>query len=294
MKRILITGEESYVGTHVAAYLAQWPQAYRTDTLSVRGEDWKSASFRGYDAVLHVAGIVHQRKTKDDPQQYPLYRQVNGLLPAAVAEKARSEGVGLFLFMSTESVYGLTAKVGQTVTITRDTPLRPKDNYGKSKLEAEKLLEALAGDHFLVAILRPPMIYGRGCKGNYGSLSRLARSAPVFPRVPSRRSMLYIENFAAFVKGLIDEPQGGVFCPQDRAYVDVGEMARLIAQAHGRKLRLIPGCAWALRLLAPFVSAVNKAFGSLVYDRSLSDGRGDYWVKDLENAIAETEGEESD
>jgi len=294
MKRILITGEHSYIGMYVERYLAQWPEEYRVSTLSVRGEDWKERSFRGYDAVLHVAGIVHQSKTKDNPAQFPLYHRVNGLLSAAVGEKAKAEGVGQFLFMSTESVYGLTARVGKTVVITRDTPLLPKDNYGKSKLEAERLLQALAGEQFLVAILRPPMIYGRGCKGNYAALSRLAQSIPVFPKVKNRRSMLYIENLAAFVKLLIDHPRGGVFCPQDRDYVDVGVMARRIAQAHGKKLCLVPGFSWALRLMSPFVPAVDKAFGSLIYDRTLSDPWGPYWAKDLETAIAETEKEEAD
>lgn len=290
MKNILITGENGYIGMYVERYLSRWPERYRVSTLSVRGEKWKERSFRGYDAILHAAGIVHQSKTKDDPEQFPLYHRVNGLLSAAVAEKARAEGVRLFLFMSTESVYGLTAKVGQTVVITKDTPLEPKDNYGKSKLEAEKLLQALAGEDFLVAILRPPMIYGRGCKGNYAALSRLAQKTPVFPKVRNRRSMLYIENFAAFVKLLIDEPRGGVFCPQDREYVDVGEMARRIARVHGKKLILLPGFSWALKLLSPWVSAVDKAFGSLVYDRALSDALGPYWVRDPEAAIAETEG----
>ncbi len=289
MKKILITGCNSFIGMGVERYLAKWPEAYRVDTVSVRGEAWREASFRGYDAVLHVAGIVHQSKTKDDPEKYPLYRQVNGLLSAAVAEKAKAEGVGLFLFMSSESVYGLTAKVGQTVVITRDTPLNPTDNYGKSKLEAERLLQALAGDRFRVAILRPPIVYGRGCKGNYVTLSRLARKTPVFPKVGNRRSMLYIENLAAFIKLLIDEPRSGVFCPQDRAYVDVGVMARLIAQAHGKKLILLPGFSWALKLLSGRVKAADKAFGSLIYDRGLSDALGPYWVRDLEAAVAETE-----
>ena len=67
MKKILITGAGSYIGGSVEGYLARWPEDYQVDTLSVRGEEWKNTSFQGYDAVLHVAGIVHQKKTKDDP-----------------------------------------------------------------------------------------------------------------------------------------------------------------------------------------------------------------------------------
>lgn len=293
MKNVLITGAGSYIGTQTERYLSQWPEAYRVDTLSVRGDGWREASFRGYDAVVHVAGLVHDKRSKSDPAQWETYRRVNAVLPENVARKARAEGVRQFLFLSSESVYGLTARVGKTVVIGPDTPEHPTENYGRSKLQAEAALRELEGPEFRVAILRPPMVYGRGCKGNYAALSRLARTLPVFPKVENRRSMIYVENLSAFIKLLIDSGGRGTFWPQDQAYVDVGQLAVKIARAHGKRLCLVPGTRWALRLLSPFVGAVDKAFGSLVYDRSLSDGCGAYWVKSLDQAVWETErGEE--
>ena len=179
MKSILITGAGSYIGVSLENDLKQWLESYRVDSLDMRGSDWESHSFRGYDAVFHVAGLVHQPDSKNDPARSDLYDQVNHILAVRTAEKAKADGVGQFLFMSSESVYGLTAPIGKTVVITKDTPLHPVDNYGVSKAKAEADLQALADDAFKVAILRPPMIYGKGCKGNYVTLAKLDRKSVV-------------------------------------------------------------------------------------------------------------------
>lgn len=290
MKKILITGAASYIGTYVERYLARWPQAYQVDTIGMVDGNWRSASFRGYDAVLHVAGLVHQSKTKDDPAQWAHYKQVNTDLAIETARKARDEGVGQFLFLSSASVYGLTAALGQTVRITRDTPLAPTDNYGRSKLLAEQGLAQLETETFRLAILRPPMIYGRGCKGNYVTLAKLAKTLPAFPKVPNQRSMLYMENLANFVKLLLDDQARGIFCPQNDEYVNTSDMVQKIAQAHGRHMLLVPGFVWALHGLRHGTALVDKAFGSLCYDQDLSRYRQGYCVKNLEESILETEG----
>lgn len=290
MKRILITGADSYIGVSVENYLKRWQNRYQVDTVSLRCENWREQSFRGYDSVLHVAGIVHQAKTKDDPAQAELYDRVNHRLAVETAEKAKADGVGQFIFMSTESVYGLTAPVGRTVTITKDTPLRPVDNYGISKAKAEGGLAALGADGFRVAILRPPMIYGKGCKGNYQTLAKLAKKLPVFPLVENHRSMLYIDNLSEFIRLLVEDGAEGVFCPQNAEYVSTCDMVSRIAHANGRGILMVRGFTWALKLISPLTSLAGKAFGSLCYDRSLSDYPRDYCVKSFEESIAETEG----
>lgn len=292
MKQVLITGAGSFVGTRVQRHLEAWPEEYTVTTLDMRDGSWKDRSFSEFDVVLHVAGLVHQKKTKDDPAQAELYAQVNTVLAVETARKAKAEGVGQFIFMSTESVYGLTAPIGRTVTITKDTPLAPKDNYGISKAKAEEGIQALAGEDFRVVILRPPMIYGRGCKGNYQTMAALAGKLPVFPKVENQRSMLHIDNLAECIRLIIRDQAQGLFCPQNREYTNTSEMVRLIAMARGKRIVLIPGTAWALKLLSPLTGAVDKAFGSLCYDRSLSDYPEDYCVKSLETSILETEGVE--
>ncbi len=183
--------------------------------------------------------------------------------------------------------------MGKVAMITRDTPLKPADNYGISKLRAEEGLAPLADSAFKLAILRPPMIYGRGCKGNYQSMAKLARKLPVFPAVKNQRSMLYMENLAEFVRLLIDDEAEGLFCPQNEHYVCTSDMVSRIAHANGKGIVLIPGFSWALKLLRPVTSMVDKAFGSLCYDYELSQYPRDYWRKDLQQSVTETEAKES-
>ena len=290
MKRILITGIGSYIGSHVKAYLEQWPERYQVEMISLRTDDWRQRSFAGFDAILHAAGIVHQPKSKDDPSQAELYDRVNHLLAVEVAEKAKCEGVGQFLFLSTEAVYGIHAPMGKVMTITKDTPLHPDDNYGISKAKAEEGVVALRDDSFKVVILRPPMIYGKGCKGNYQTLSKLAKKLPVFPLVENQRSMLYIDNLCEFIRLLVEDEADGLFCPQNEEYVSTSDMVNRIAHLNGRGILMVLGFGWALKLLRPVTGMVDKAFGSLCYDRSLSDYPKNYCVKSFEESIAETEG----
>ena len=142
MKRVLIIGSHSYLGTALASYLSQWPEEYHAESLSVRDETWKNVSFQGFDAVYHTAALVHQEQAKSDPAQKEAYLQINARLPVEVAKKAKEAGVPQFIFLSTMAVYGLTAPFGKTVTVTKDTPLAPKDLYGLSKAQAEEALEA--------------------------------------------------------------------------------------------------------------------------------------------------------
>ena len=289
MKRILITGAGSYVGMSLEKWLSRWPERYAVDTVDMIGDGWKETSFRGYDAVFHVAGIVHREDSKNDPAQAQLYDRVNTRLAVDTARKAREEGVRQFIFMSSASVYGLTAPMGKTVMITKDTPLKPVDNYGISKAKAEEGLLELAGDNFRLAILRPPMIYGKGCRGNYVSMAKLAKKLPVFPWVENQRSMLYIDNLSEFVRQILEDEAQGLFCPQNDEYINTCDMVNLIAHANGKGILMIRGFGWALKLLRPVTGMVDKAFGSLCYDRELSAYGPGYCVKTLEESILETE-----
>lgn len=289
MKKILITGANSYIGVSVEQYLQQWPECYLVDTVDMVDGSWREKTFRDYDAVLHVAGLVHQPKTKNDPAQADRYDRINHLLAVETAQKAKAEGVRQFLFLSSASVYGLTAPMGKVVMITKDTPLLPNDNYGISKARAEEGLQKLQDEHFKLVILRPPMIYGKGCKGNYQTMAKLAKKLPVFPWVENRRSMLYIENLAEMIRLLIDDEAEGIFCPQNHEYVNTSDMVNLIAHANGKGILLIRGFGWAVKLLRPVTGIVDKAFGSLCYDFALSRYSKDYCVKDLQESILETE-----
>ena len=288
MKKILITGKGSYLGNSLKAYLEAFGDCYQVDCLSLRSWDWKEQSFRGYDAVYHTAAIVHQPRSKDAPGELARYRAVNCDLAVDAAKKAKAEGVRQFVFLSTMAVYGLTAAFGKTVTITAQTPTVPTDNYGLSKLEAERALLSLEGPDFRVAILRPPMIYGKDCKGNFRSLVSMARRLPFFPKVPNRRSMLYVGSLNRLVQQIIDREERGIFCPQDPEYVNTSAMVQAIAAAQGKRLLLIPGFSWALHLLRHLTGAVDKAFGSLVYDKALSKLEEDYCIASFPDSVKQS------
>lgn len=289
MKNVLITGANSYLGVSLKEYLEK-QGTYQVQSVSVREESaWQELSFAGVDAIYHVAGLVHQAQSKEDAAQLEYYRRVNTRLPVAIAQKARAEGVKQFIFLSTAAVYGLTAPYGKTVTITADTPEKPVDNYGISKLEAERELRELEGENFHVAILRPPMIYGKGCKGNFRTLEAMAAKLPCFPKVENQRSMLYVENLNALVEMLLQEGTGGLYCPQDREYVNTSAMVQAIAMARGKKMPLLPGFGWALKLLRPFTGAVDKAFGSLCYSRELSAYKKEYCQVSFPETVERTQ-----
>ena len=286
MMNILITGTHSYIGSSLTEYLSRWPDNYHTSAISLRNDAWQSESFSAFGAVFHAAGLAHdsaKHTLKDD------YFRVNSQLTYDTALKAKREGVRQFVFMSSSIVYGKSAPIGHEKIITRDSPVNPESYYGESKVKAEELLMSLNDEGFRVCILRCPMVYGRGSKGNYPLLSKLARKLPIFPRVRNSRSMLYVKNLAEFVRLVIQNQEQGIFWPQNAEYSDTSELVRMIAETHGRKIKLLGGCEFPLRLLAHVTPLVNKAFGSLTYLQELSEYPQNYRLFTLKDSIRETE-----
>lgn len=256
MKRILVTGATGYIGRSFCQYMERFPGEYTVDPVSLRGP-WDALDFSKYDAVVHAAGLAHIRETEKNT---PLYYSVNRDLTAAAAQKARAEGAGQFLFISSMSVYGIDEGV-----ITPDTVPQPRSSYGKSKLEAEQLLESLRTDRFPVAILRPPMVYGRDCGGNYRALVKLANLLPVCPAYENRRSAISIGNLCVCIKAAIDGTWSGIFCPQDPDYMSTCHQICRIARESGRQLQMTSALNFIPLLMKRFTARGRKAFGNLVY-----------------------------
>ena len=205
------------------------------------------------------------------------------------AKKAKQDSVKQFIFMSSAIVYGESAPIGKQKIITKDTPVSPANCYGDSKVQAENGIRPLNDDDFKVVILRPPMIYGKGSKGNYPTLSKFAQKLPVFPYVKNERSMLYVENLCEFVRLMVENEECGTFFPQNSEYSNTSEMVKMIAEAHGKKIHLIRGFTWALKLLSHFTGVVNKAFGNLSYEMEMSNYKSDYRIASLAESIECTE-----
>lgn len=282
MKKILITGKNSYIGSSVEYWLSKY-NVYSTTTLDLRNLDWKNYDFSEYDVVFHVAGIANFSK---DISQKELYRKVNTQLAVDVAQKAKLSGVKQFIFMSSIIVYGDSTLNNRVITAS--TEPSPNDIYGESKWQAEQGLSQLADDNFKIAILRPPMIYGKGSKGNYPKLSKLAKLLPIFPDFYNQRSMLHIDNLCAFIKQIIDNEKGGLFFPQNEEYVSTSNLVQEIAKVAHRKVIFTKVFNPIIRLMFKF-DFVKKLFGNLVYEKSMSQYDFEYQIRDFKSSIKLTE-----
>ncbi|MFE2777938.1 NAD-dependent epimerase/dehydratase family protein [Aerococcus urinaeequi] len=287
MKKILITGQNSYIGNKFEKWVSQWPDEYQITKISVRNNDWKNQNWGIYDVVLNVAGIAHN---SSDKSLEDLYYQVNRDLTIDLASKAKSDEVKQFIHLSSMIVYGASKTINGM--IKKDTLPEPANFYGDSKLQGEIGIQPLSDEKYKVAIVRPPMIYGKGSKGNYPLLSKLAQKTPVFPDFKNQRSMLHIDNLNEFLRLLIDNQDEGIFHPQNAEYVITSELVREVAKVHNHKIiftkignPIIAG--WRNK-----ISLFNKVFGDQIYDKSMSQyDYGDYRIKNFEESIKLTEGE---
>ncbi|GEK91039.1 NAD-dependent epimerase/dehydratase family protein [Alkalibacterium kapii] len=284
MKKILITGKNSYIGTSVEKWLLREPDNYSVDTIDMKDPSWKEKDFSEYDVVFHVAGIAH---VSSDPKMEDLYYKVNRDLTVDVAKKAKSEGVKQFIFMSSIIVYGDSTSSKRV--IDRDTIPTPSNFYGDSKLQAEKGIEPLNSDDFKVVIVRPPMIYGKGSKGNYPKLSKLAKKTPIFPDLYNERSMLHIDNLCEFIKVMVDQEESGLYFPQNKEYVTTSNLVQTISKVNGNKIIMTKLFNPIFKRMYRF-NVINKVFGNLVYDRSISQyPKSNYQIRSLEESIELTE-----
>lgn len=286
-KKVLITGKNSYIGTSFMKYGELNQVDFEIDELETRDGEWQKCDFSTYDIVFHVAGIAHNSA---DPKLEDLYYQVNRDLTVAVANKAKAAGVKQFIFMSSMIVFG-NQPDGKTL-VTPDTKPNPDNFYGDSKLQAELGLAALNDNEFKVVILRPPMIYGKGSKGNYPLLAKLAKKAPVFPDYPNKRSMLHIDNLCEFIRLMITNEEAGTFHPQNAELVQTSEMVRLIAEHYHHRI-------WFTSMGNPTIerlfnsTLIKKVFGDLYYLPSMSAySKGIYQIRDLKESLKLTEQEE--
>ena len=286
-KKILITGANSYIGTSVEEWLGKYPEWYEIETIDMVDNTWRRKDFSGYHVIFHVAGIAHKKVKDTSSRMWDKYYNVNTQLAFETARKAKEAGVGQFIFMSSMSIYG------NVEHITFDTIPCPQSFYGDSKWRAEQKLAELSDAAFRIAILRPPMVFGKGAKGNYPILSKLSKKTIIFPKVENRRSMIYIENLCEFIRLIIDNNEAVVFFPQDENWINTTDMVRKIATVSNHRI-------WFTKILVPCIHLGNmlpgkigtmckKAFGSCYYDLEMSDYKGRYRLYDLETAIERTE-----
>lgn len=257
-KKILITGVKSYIGDSVKEYLLQEPDKYLVNNVEAKGLKPVPDIFKGYDIVFNVAGIAHIKETKENQH---LYYEVNRDLAFQIAKAAKEAGVKQYILLSSMSVYGLV-----TGHITKNTVPHPVNAYGLSKLQADNKIKKLEDSNFKFACLRPPMVYGKGCKGNYQSLREFALKSPLFPLYDNQRSMIFIGNLCEFIKNVIDLGLTGLFFPQNSEYVNTSAMVKLIARQHDKKINLVKIFNFFIKVAS--INIFQKVFGNLTYEQS--------------------------
>jgi UDP-glucose 4-epimerase len=259
MNKLLITGSNGFVGSY---FINKYK--YDIKTFSFLKDDINNLDCKDIDIVFHLSALVHQMAGASADE----YEKINVTQTLELAKKAKASGVKHFVFMSTVKVYG-----EETLNkYSENTNCNPEDDYGKSKLKAEKLLLELESDDFKVSIIRTPIIYGHGVKANIKNLVNLVNKVPILPfgNIPNKRSMVYIGNLCHLVDVVITQKQNGVFLASDDEPLSTSKLIELISKNLDKKVYLIkiPFFESLLKTLKP--SFHKRLYGSLEVDNTIT------------------------
>ena len=284
MKNVLIIGKGSYIGEKCYSWFKKFPKQYVVEIISPLNGKWKETDFSKFECVVDFAGIAHINNITEDMRE--LFFSVNRDLTIEIANYCKVTGIKQFILFSSMNVYG---DRGGTVKDLKAT--NPTSFYGQSKYEGDIGAQALADDSFKVASIRPPFVYGKGCKGNYNSISTIAKKTPIFPAFNNKKSMIYIDNLCEFIRLLVDSGEGGVYAPQNKELVSTAELVQEIARVNGHKIWFTRIFNWGIYLTRRRVRSVSRAFEDDCYDIELSNYWGfKYSIVDFSKSIEYTEG----
>lgn len=281
MNNILVTGKNGGLSVAVAGYLRN-KNSCSVEQISLRGDAWKSEDLSSYDVVIHIAGVTPQNAiTTED------YYKINTDLTKELAVKCRYEGVSQFIYISSMAVYG----IGQSMdikkgTITVDSLLTPDSDYGKSKLQSEKELKALASDTFTVAAIRVPSIYGKGKTEYIDQYKYLAEKLPVIPRAfeDHYKSAICIENLCELIYLTVQERYAGTICPDDGQISAVDFCSAVYPKK--KKSRFL---GKLIELFLKNNDRILDYYGAICYSKELTDVfEGRYRITDYKKAIKQS------
>jgi nucleoside-diphosphate-sugar epimerase len=285
MSCVLLTGAGGFIGRALCAEAVARGTAVRGTSRSQSGlpkgvenvvigsigvsTDWGGV-LNGCNVIIHLAARVHvMQEANADP--LPEYRRVNVLGTLNLAEQAAKSGVRRFVFISSIGVNGaLTFKK----PFTSEDQAQPHSPYAQSKYEAELGLQDLAAKTGMeVVIIRPPLVYGPGAPGNFGSLMGwLQRGVPLpLGAIHNQRSLVALDNLVDLIVTCLTHPAAAnqTFLVSDGEDVSTTELLRRMGQAMGRPARLIPVPASWLKLAATLVGkqdVAQRLCGSLQVD----------------------------
>jgi len=200
MKNVIVTGSTGFIGVNLMKR-----KEVNLLPLNLRSDNWSSLPMDDVDSVIHLAGKAHQK----DINSTDAYQQFNYKVTIELAQRAKDQGVKQFVFVSTVKVYGDAGKLEE---YNESTECNPTDPYGKSKRDAELDLLKMESPEFVVSIIRPPLVYGPGVKGNVLTLLKQSSKLKLLPlkSIENKRSMVYVENFIDLMLLIIESKQSGI------------------------------------------------------------------------------------
>jgi nucleoside-diphosphate-sugar epimerase len=282
--KVLVSGANGFVGRSLCRYyqtqnhqllaMVRAPAGFAQEIVVSDLDQLQTLhqQLSGYDSVIHLAARVHiMRDDSSDPLAD--FRKVNVEGTLNLARQAHLAGVRRFVYLSSIKVNGEQGRC-----VESDKPA-PEDAYGVSKYEAEQALMALAQETGMeVVIIRPPLVYGSGVKGNFATLIRLVQKGWPLPlgAVHNKRSFIALDNLVSFIALCADREQSPAAANQtflitDGEDVSTTELLHKVAKAYGKKLWLIPVPTSWMRLAAKLIgkeSVADRLFGSLLADTS--------------------------
>ena len=284
MKNILIIGKDSYIGEAIYKWLLKFDNKYNVEIVSSIDNKWKEKDYKNYDTVIDLAGIAHIMNITDDMKE--LFYSINRDLTIEIAQYAKTAGVKHFIFFSSMNVYGDYCQ-----TVKDRKMVNPTSFYGDSKLQGDEGVQALSSKEFLVASVRPPFVYGKGCKGNYNTISKIAKKTPIFPTFNNKKSMIYIDNLCEFIRLVIDNKESGILTPQNKELISTADLVKEISSACNHKVLFTSLFNIFIKSGIKINSMIRRAFSDDCYDINLSNYYDwNYCVVDFKTSIKRIEG----
>lgn len=285
MGMTLVTGASGFVGSHLVGEMKRRELALRgvtrrtvsgLMTIPSYGPEMEWSNWlRGIDNVVHLAARVHvMQDTATDPLS--LFREANVRATVNLARQAAAAGVRRFVFVSSIKVNGERTEPGKP--FAADDPPNPQDHYGISKAEAESLLMDLGRETGMeITIVRPPLVYGPGVRGNFRSLMKWGTSGmpSIFSSINNKRSFVHVINLCDLLITVLDHPNAAnrIFLVSDGHDLSTHELLEDLTRAAGFKPRSISVPPAMLQMIGTLLrrqAAVARLTDSLQVDISLT------------------------
>jgi UDP-glucose 4-epimerase len=256
--RVLVSGASGFIGARLLPLLAERgtpvtalsrrPPPDRLAKLAAwhqadlaRGEALPAAALEGVEAVIQLAAIAHT-DLADTPETRQRLTATNVEAPLALAEQAAAAGAARFLFVSSATVHGATSGAAP---FTEASPLAPAGLYAESKVAAERGLRALADQGGIaLTVVRPPLVYGPGVKGNLARLLAWAQAGRPLPSATlgNRRSLIGLDTLCHFLMAALDRPAAAneTVLVADEGWISTGQLYSEICAALGKRARFLP------------------------------------------------------